>query len=210
MPINDATAEPDVLKHHQGACVVPTLQHVVIGTSKGTLAIVAAVAPNYHALAEPAAASPMTNITDVCFLAAANAVVSAHSNSEIRFWTPGEQYVNQFVMQCHGQAPVRVASLGMRLLVACGPGTICLYDALSHELQVELTAHARWITAVDVREDIGQLATVGEDTVLNVWQVEPTQGKVYLQHSSVVTDKLLSGACFTAGGGRSAWPGWAL
>merc|ERR1712127_152821 len=78
-------------------------------------------------------------------------------------------------------------------LVAYGPGTYCLLDAVTLEAQAEVTAHARWITAVDVREDLGFVATVGEDTVLNVWQVDAGTGRIGLQHTSVVTDKLLTG-----------------
>lgn len=204
VPINDPAPDTDSLKHHQGACVVPGLQHIVVGTSKGSLITVqSASADQYIALPESPSAGPAAGIADVCYSELTNTAVSAHHDGELRIWTvnPGGAYTNANVVPAFGQAPVRVAALGPRLLVAFGPGTFCLLDAITHELQAEVTAHARWVTAVEVREDIGFVATVGEDTVLNVWQVDAATGRVGLQHSSVVTDKLLAGVAFPPSSG---------
>lgn len=195
-----AVNDSDVLKHHQGACVVPMLQHIVIGTSKGTLMVVQAAQESFVALPESVPSGEVSEVADVCFATASNHVVTAHNSGELRLWSAAEiPYVNTSIVPPTREAPVRIASLGARLLVAYGPGTICLYDVVSWQLQVEITAHARWITAVEVREDTGQIASVGEDTVLNVWEVAPT-GQVSLQHSSIVADKLLTGVAFAAFG----------
>jgi len=201
-PADAAAQVPDKLRYHQGACVVPSMQQIAIGTSKGTLVLVSAGHPSQLAVCGEAAPSgATTEVADVCYVQATNQVVSVHNNGDIRFWdvatTP---FSNCAAVASMSQAPVRAAALGLRLLVAYGPGTVCLYDVASGELQVEITAHARWLTAVAVREDAGQVATVGEDTVLNVWAVEPTDGQVSLLHSSVVTDKLLTGVAFCSGG----------
>jgi len=199
-PLNSAApAQPGLLKCHQGACSVPALRHIVIGTSEGSLVLVQDQGGGKFAAApESAPGSAASEVTDVCFSAAAQAVFSVHTNGELRMWAPSPTgpYTNTAVVAGAGQAPVRVLSLGARLAVAYGPGTVCLFDALSHECQVEITAHARWLTAVSVREELGQLATVGEDTVLNVWQVDSGNGHVSLLHTSVVADKLLTGAAF--------------
>mmetsp|Transcript_1619 Transcript_1619/g.5184 ORF Transcript_1619/g.5184 Transcript_1619/m.5184 type:complete len:313 (+) Transcript_1619:79-1017(+) len=206
-PITDGGEAPDVQKGHQAACFVPGLQHIVIGTSKGSLVLVhAAAADAFLAMPESAPASATTEISDLCFSPVTQTVFTAHSNGEIRLWAPSPQgaYSNADAMLGNGQAPVRILPLGTRLLVAYGPGTICLYDALSRELQVELTAHARWITGVTAREELGQVASVGEDTVLNVWNIDPSSGRVSLQHTSVVADKLLTGVAFTQAGASVA------
>jgi len=195
VPITDLATDTDTLKHHQGACSVPALGHIVVGTSSGSLIPVQAT-PSFVALAESPPSGAAHSVADVCFSEMTNSVVSAHHNGELRVWTvsPTGPYSNQTVVPAAGQAPVRVAALGARLLVAYGPGTLCLFDAVSYDCQVELTAHARWVTAVDVREDLGFVVTAGEDTVLNVWQVDAASGRIGLQHTSVVTDKLLTGA----------------
>lgn len=197
--INDPSTDPEVLKHHKGACVVAAVQHIVIGTGKGDLASIQAVdAGKFMALPDSVPCSPASAVADLCFSATSGSVVSAHDNGELRVWSviPGAACTNTAVIPASAQAPVAIASLGARIMVAYGPGTICLYDAATCQIQVEISAHARWITAVSVREDLGQIASVGEDTALNVWQVDPVSGLVSLRQTSIVSDKLLTGVAF--------------
>jgi len=198
--LNDPSPETDVLKHHQGACVVGPAQHIVIGMSKGSITAVNAPGiSQLMSLPESAPQSPTVGIADLCYAACVNRVVTAHHNGELRYWYTAQhgQYVNDVIIPpTLSQAPVHVSTLGPRLVVAYGPGTICLFDAATQALQVEITAHARWITGVSVREDISQIASVGEDTALNVWQVDPTTGQVSLRHSYIVADKLLTGVAY--------------
>jgi len=200
-PVTPDAQAGNVMEHHQGACVVTPLQHIAIGTSKGSLILVhVASAEQFTALPECSPGSAACEIADLCFNEVANAVVSAHKNGELRVWgLTGPPYTNTGVQQ-GSESPVRIASLGARLLVAYGLGTICLYDAISVTIQVEVTAHARWITAVTVQEETGRFASVGEDTVLNVWHADPASGKVNLLHTSVVADKLLTGVVFNGSG----------
>lgn len=203
-PINDPAPDGDTIKQHQAACFVAPLQHIVIGTSKGSLlAVQVHSREQLIALPESFPEGVASGVVDVCFSAVTNTVVSAHHSGELRVWLADAagQYSNANVVGSVGEVPVRIVSLGARLLVAYGAGTLCLFDAITLELQAEVTAHARWITAVDANEELGFVATVGEDTVLNVWQVDAGTGHVGLQHSSVVTSKLLTGVALPATGG---------
>lgn len=199
----DPTPETDVVKHHQGACMNGPSQHIVIGTSKGwiTALQVQQIGMDLQFVQAPESSpqTPAMAVADLCYAACVNRVVTAHKNGELRYWylADGGRYINDVIIPPSlSQAPVCVSTLGNRIMVAFGPGTICLYDAVTRDLQVEITAHARWITAVAVREDIGQIASVGEDTALNVWNVEPASGQVSLRHSCIVVDKLLTGVAF--------------
>jgi len=194
----DDVSVPDATKSHQASCVVPALQHVVVGTSKGSLLLVNAVGGQYAVLPEAMPSTTAGEVADVCFSEAAQTVFSVHTNGELWPWTPSPEggYACMEPITTMGQAPVRILPLGARLAVAYGPGTLCLYDALSRELQVEITAHGRWINGMVAREDLGQLATVSEDTILNVWQVEPNSGTVALLSSTTPADKLLTGVGF--------------
>lgn len=201
--LQDPASGAESLKHHQGSCVVEDQQHVVIGTSRGTLIPVACAAVNQFAgLPEALPNGATAEVADVCYCRATCSVVSVHNNGDLRTWSTagGGVYTNAAVVQNCAQAPVRVAALGVRILVADGPGTIRLFDAQTCAILVAIAAHARWITAIDVREDTGTMLSVGEDTVLNIWQVDQGTGEVALAHSSVVTDKLLTGASFAGAG----------
>jgi len=199
-----AVPEEGVLSYHQGACVVGPTQHIIIGMSKGSItAVQYSALDKYWSLPESAPQSPAVGISDLCYAACVNRVVTAHHNGELRYWyaTGTGQYINDLIIPASlSQAPTHVSTLGPRLVVAFGPGTICLYDAATRELQVEISAHARWLTGVSVREDLGQIASVGEDTALNVWQVDPATGQVSLRHSCIVVDKLLTGVAFLSTG----------
>mmetsp|Transcript_54002 Transcript_54002/g.99770 ORF Transcript_54002/g.99770 Transcript_54002/m.99770 type:complete len:246 (-) Transcript_54002:31-768(-) len=202
--VNDPTRPQDMVKNHQGSCAIPALHQIIVGSSKGALLVIHA--PSADHMTPLAEANPMeplpSEVADVCYNDVSNSVISAHINGELRVWT-GQQgaWENTRAVDAQGaQAPVRIASLGARLVVGYGPGNVRLYDALAYVVQVEITAHARWLTAMAVREDVGQIATVGEDTVLNVWQVAQDTCQVSLAHSSVVVDKLLTGVTFVAGG----------
>ncbi|CAE7460735.1 Wdr54 [Symbiodinium natans] len=204
LPVTDA-ASPDSLRYHQAACFVPTLQHIVVGTSKGTIWPVSAVAAGqYVQLHESAPSSPTGEVADLCYCALADAVVSVHNNGDLRVWSASADapYTNIEVIPSICQAPVRILSVKAQLALADGPGTILLLDAISREVKAEITAHARWLSAAVSREDsdMGLIVSVGEDTVLNVWQVEPVEGTVSLHHSAVVTDKLLCGVALHGSG----------
>mmetsp|Transcript_11447 Transcript_11447/g.22081 ORF Transcript_11447/g.22081 Transcript_11447/m.22081 type:complete len:314 (-) Transcript_11447:109-1050(-) len=185
----------DTMKCHQASCVVPSFQQIVVGTSKGALLLINAAGGQYATLPEATPSTVAGEVADVCFSEVAQTVFSVHTNGELRPWTPSPEggYTCMGSIPTMGQAPVRILPLGARLAVAFGPGTLCLYDALSRELQVEVTAHGRWINGMVSREDLGQVATVSEDTVLNVWQVEPSSGHVSLVTSTIPVDKLLTG-----------------
>eukprot|EP00929_Paragymnodinium_shiwhaense_P122277 TRINITY_DN94911_c0_g1_i1.p2 TRINITY_DN94911_c0_g1~~TRINITY_DN94911_c0_g1_i1.p2 ORF type:complete len:318 (+),score=58.26 TRINITY_DN94911_c0_g1_i1:107-1060(+) len=200
--VDDQGGKADTLKCHRGACVVHPLQHIVIGTSKGGLAAVDASAPgSFSALPEFEASGSPKEVADVCFNSLANSVFTAHDDGEIRVWALEPQpYTNTAILPAHAEAPVRIASLGMHIVIAYATGQILLLDALAHTPAVEITAHARCLTAVDVREEEGQIATVGEDTVLNLWHVEPQNGQVSLLYTAHVTAKLLTGVMLTAAG----------
>jgi len=214
-PLDEPSVGNDeAVKHHQGACLVPDRQHVIIGTWKGSIIVLhAPSAESFNMLS--VASSDSSNspgsksvVSDLCYNACAQVVVSVHRGGYANFWTPsdaGKYTCGEPLMLSDAVdlvSPVAVASLGPRIVVACGPGQLKLFDAVSKELQVEVTAHARWITALavqDTTDECSHIATVGEDTVLNVWTVSAS-GEVGFAHSSSVTNKLLTGVAFHEGG----------
>ncbi|XP_022660746.1 WD repeat-containing protein 54-like isoform X2 [Varroa jacobsoni] len=58
--------------------------------------------------------------------------------------------------------------------VAMATGFIRIYHADSMALKCEVTAHARWITALDIAAQSGLLVSVSEDAFIRVWQLYPS------------------------------------
>ena len=50
---------------------------------------------------------------------------------------------------------------------------------------VEVAAHARWITALDLAPDSGRLLSVGEDSIVRVWQIAEEQPMVGIPKSFI-------------------------
>lgn len=202
MPINDNTDATYVVKHHRGACIDPVMQSIVCGTSTGGLAAVQSPSVGvYNPFMEMPPSSAAEGIADLCYNPLGNNIVSAHHNGDVRFWVLAEgRYLDGGAFPGN-PAPARVAALGAHLLVACVPGTVTLRDALTAVVKAEISAHARCLTAMLVREELCQVLTVGEDTILNVWQIEPTTGQVAIVNSQVVADKLLTGLSSHPAGG---------
>jgi len=194
------------LKYHQGACLVPLDQAtslVVVGTSRGSLKLCEMQSDNFGSLRELpecVAGASLTEVADVCYVPLTNEVVSAHTNGTFVVWqqaAPGAFQATGTVAPSSPtyQAPIRVLPVANKILVAYGPGLFCFHDAVTKVLMAELTAHARWVTAVTASET-GYVASVGEDTVLNVWLVDESP-KINIVHTSVVCDKLLTGVAFS-------------
>lgn len=197
-PLDGSVACADSVGYHQGACFASTVSHVVVGSSQGSLLVVQNdPSGNFTALSWSPPATPVPAVADVCYVAAGDAVVSAHANGTLVFWamTPTGPYGEVAHLPGSGDVPVRLASFGPRFALAMGSGVIRLYDAVSRALQVEVAAHARWLTALAVDEERMRMASVGEDTVLNVWGFGD-DGRVLLLKSAAVTDKLLTGVDF--------------
>lgn len=204
--ITGQATDDDKLKYHQGACAIPLDGGImlVFGTSKGSLVPVVSTGPAAFAQSPEAVAGvACAEVADVCYLPTGE-VLSAHNNGSLLIWSvaAGPMLQVSATLPATYQAPVRALAVGNRFMVAYGPGLICLYDAATKQLQAELTAHARWLTAVAYNQD-GYVASVGEDTVLNVWSVDPVTCKVNLWHTSVVSDKLLTGVALSGAGAES-------
>ena len=62
----------------------------------------------------------------------------------------------------------------------------------------EISAHARWITGISVLPNTQLIASVSEDTLLNLWKVQD-DSSIALVHSCQVAQKLLTGVAFCGG-----------
>ncbi|CEM08024.1 unnamed protein product [Vitrella brassicaformis CCMP3155] len=202
-------AAVDIGKCHRGAavCAFPQADHVIIGSSAGELIIIRTDGDAFHSLATRKVASASPVMVVACSGEGSDQhVMSGHANGEIVWWRPE---ANGMYMQLPGalqhaqDTPTCMKVLGNTLYCGFGTGHLRVYDAVRRELKIEIAAHGRWINDIDVRHD-GLVASVGEDTVLNVWRCPSCDSEVSLAHSAVVTESLLTGVAFTQRRGDTA------
>lgn len=69
------------------------------------------------------------------------------------------------------------------IIAAYGSGHIRLFTLTASSnplLLVEVAAHARWITAIDVATDEGTILSVSEDSFVKVWDIIENNRTVYI------------------------------
>lgn len=197
------------LPYHKGvaASLSTAGSHICVGTSEGDINVVSAddaVGP-LGLTKSPEGTSP---VSDICFCNTTAQLVSVHDAGEVNFWGPQASGKYDLLAQTkvEGEVPTRCLAVVSSLLVAFGSGVIRVWDIVARELRVEISAHARWINSMDCLPDRGIFASVGEDTVMNVWLMDPDSRQISLIHSSVVADKLLCGIAFTGVGAGERSP----
>jgi hypothetical protein len=73
-------------------------------------------------------------------------------------------------------------------------GKIRVYDALAFNLMIEVAAHFRAVTSLDINTKLNRFITTSEDTFLNVWKVNAENGLVLtLAKSYNSNDKMILG-----------------
>lgn len=186
------------LSYHQGVCCAGP--HLLVGASEGNLNVVLAQGDSMSFLGQSVGPEPASAVSDICFAPLVAQVVTVHDNGHIFYWVGDVNgtYTPSYGGGCPDDVPSRCLPCGTSLIVSFGSGVIRAWDMLTRDLRVEISGHARWINAMDALPDAGVFASVGEDTVLNVWAIEPETFQVSLLHSSVVADKLITGVAFIA------------
>ena len=146
-------------------------------------------------------AAPYPENPDECLLA------SADSNGQLLLLMVGPGGSCGAWASFGGDPNALCTALRLRkqwLLSAYCTGHVRLHDVLSKSLVVQVTAHARWINAIDVHPTKDIFATAAEDCIVSVWQLPEATHAPQLKHLSavVVPDALLCGVGFAGGAAR--------
>merc|ERR1712194_435865 len=164
---------------------------------------------NADSFGGPAVTGATAGVTCLCSLGggsvpqgfnAQQEVLVGYDDGSLIWWSLGGNGETVNAAQQHSDkfedTPVSLASTSMSSTVAAfGSGVLRVFSGKMR--LAEIAAHARWITGMSSFPN-SIVATVAEDTVLNVWQISDDHG-VSLLHSSVVTDKQLTGVSFAQG-----------
>ncbi|XP_060635472.2 WD repeat-containing protein 54 [Anolis sagrei] len=127
-------------------------------------------------------------------------LVTADDSGALCVWCSGEKF--RLVTQIPAsEYPCSSVKLWNGIIAAgYGNGQIRLYEAASGTLRAEVSAHARWINALDLAPLSGKLLSAAEDSFVQVWRLSrnPDTEAVEIEHchGECVTDSLLCGARF--------------
>ena len=148
--------------------------------------------PNYHARA----------ISALTVSHGAHTIVaSGDACGGIALWGPDFAAHSKVTQQSENECVTSIAIAQSFVVAAFGCGKIRGYFAHNAELRLEICAHSRWINAMSYCPSRNVVATVGDDSVVAVWQLPSTANpRAGLVGAKQLRNLLLTGVAFNAEG----------
>lgn len=175
---------------------------VCVGTQKGQI-LVFDVPPKGSSVS--LATTCQGHTSSVCDLASeGDILVSSDDEGNIIIWKVFGTSVQQTMKIPGNGDPCTSLGLWKGILVAAyGNGQLCVYNASTGKLGATVSAHARWINAIDVARETGMVVSASEDSYVRVWQLIPgAQPAIEFKFGECITDQQLVGAQFIHPAGR--------
>ncbi|KAM5228009.1 WD repeat-containing protein 54 [Ctenodactylus gundi] len=134
-------------------------------------------------------------------------MVTADDSGSLCAWRSGPEFTLLNRIPGFG-APCSSVQLWQGIVAAgYGNGQVHLYEATTGILQVQISAHARAVCALDLAPEAGKLLSAAEDTFVHIWKLSKNQesGSVEVEHCHVecVSDTQVCGARFCDPSGSS-------
>ncbi|XP_078265048.1 WD repeat-containing protein 54 [Rhinoraja longicauda] len=127
-------------------------------------------------------------------------LVTADDSGLLCAWKSGDDFTLLHKIPSYGVSCSSVRMWAGVIVAGFGSGQIQMYDAESGALQVDVNAHARWISSLDIAPATGKLVSGAEDSLVSVWTLSrsPETNDIEVQHlhTECVTDILICGARF--------------
>lgn len=129
---------------------------------------------------------------------------SSDDSGAIIIWKGINGKTKQMVLVQGQGYPCTSLALWNGLLVGgYGSGHLRVYNVAHGDLLAEVTAHAKWINAIDIAKTGGMLVSAGEDSMIHIWQLSTTSPQIEHLHGECVTDTQLQGAKFISQDGKA-------
>ncbi|NWS13919.1 WDR54 protein, partial [Pachyramphus minor] len=127
-------------------------------------------------------------------------LVTADDSGTLCLWSTGEEFTLLGKIPGSGCTCSSVALWNGIVAAGYGNGQIRLWEAGTGQLRAQVSAHARWIYALDLAPLTGKLLSGAEDSFVHVWKLsrDPDTDDVEIQHchTECVTDTQVCGARF--------------
>uniref|UniRef100_A0A8C0J2Q2 WD repeat domain 54 n=1 Tax=Chelonoidis abingdonii TaxID=106734 RepID=A0A8C0J2Q2_CHEAB len=147
------------------------------------------------------------SITDITSEDGAADLVTADDSGALCVWKAKEEFSLLTRISAFGWTCSSVKLWNGVIAAGYGNGQIRLYEATGGALRATVSAHARWIYALDLAPLTGKLLSGAEDSYVQIWKLSrsPDTGDIEIEHchSECVTDTQLCGARFCDPEGNS-------
>ncbi|KAI1238070.1 WD repeat-containing protein 54, partial [Lamprotornis superbus] len=127
-------------------------------------------------------------------------LVTADDSGTLCLWSTGEEFTLLGQIPGSGSTCSSVTLWNGIVAAGYGNGQIRLWEAGSGRICAQVSAHARWIYALDLAPLTGKLLSGAEDSFVHVWKLSrnPDTDDIEIQHchAECVTDTQVCGARF--------------
>ncbi|NXN05025.1 WDR54 protein, partial [Sylvia borin] len=127
-------------------------------------------------------------------------LVTADDSGALCLWSTGEEFTLLGKIPGSGSTCSSVRLWNGIVAAGYGNGQIRLWEAGSGQIRAQVSAHARWIYALDLAPLTGKLLSGAEDSFVHVWKLSrnPDTDDIEIQHchTECVTDTQVCGARF--------------
>lgn len=172
-----------------------------VGTSRGEILIFQTIDEgNSIDLTETVQAH---NVAISCMNGRENKLISSDDDGNIYLWEYDNCLKKLKTFEKFNCPCTSLALWKDLVFAAYASGQLRIFSQNSGSILAEVTAHARWITAVDIAEESGLALSVSEDSFVRIWQLQNDQNSIISHRFSCrITDTQLCGGCFTDGFGK--------
>ncbi|XP_064457014.1 WD repeat-containing protein 54-like [Ornithodoros turicata] len=131
-------------------------------------------------------------------------MASGDDKGSICFWNGTTALTKVHKVEGAGWPCVSIRVWHDLVLAGYASGHLRIFSSESCQIVTEVTAHARWISAVDIAPDTGLALTASEDSFLRVWKLEREgDSTVQLKYTATVSCSQLMGAAFLSSDGKT-------
>ncbi|NXE99366.1 WDR54 protein, partial [Menura novaehollandiae] len=127
-------------------------------------------------------------------------LVTADDSGTLCLWSTGEEFTLLGKIPGSGSTCSSVTLWNGIVAAGYGNGQIRLWEAGSGRIRAQVSAHARWIYALDLAPLTGKLLSGAEDSFVHVWKLSrnPDTDGIEIQHchAECVTDTQVCGVRF--------------
>uniref|UniRef100_A0A8C0J3D8 WD repeat domain 54 n=1 Tax=Chelonoidis abingdonii TaxID=106734 RepID=A0A8C0J3D8_CHEAB len=180
---------------------------ICVGTSSGLVLVFDVPSKGTNITLSEVLEEHRDSITDITSEDGAADLVTADDSGALCVWKAKEEFSLLTRISAFGWTCSSVKLWNGVIAAGYGNGQIRLYEATGGALRATVSAHARWIYALDLAPLTGKLLSGAEDSYVQIWKLSrsPDTGDIEIEHchSECVTDTQLCGARFCDPEGNS-------
>eukprot|EP00112_Aurelia_sp_Birch-Aquarium-sp1_P009986 Seg2155.6 transcript_id=Seg2155.6/GoldUCD/mRNA.D3Y31 product="WD repeat-containing protein 54" protein_id=Seg2155.6/GoldUCD/D3Y31 len=176
-------------------------EHICIGTADGNILVFLVPSRGPAVKLQETLDAHGCSISDIA--ADGQVMASSDESGKIIIWKAGGHFVKVKEIAGFGYPCSSLSVMKNLVIGAYGTGHIRIFNLETGSMLCEVSAHSRWINAIDVCKKNGMIVSASEDTHVKVWKLTASPFNFEFLFEDAVADVQLAGAKFLDDDGDS-------